>query len=159
VEGKADNKQKTLIHLARTQLGMDEATYRAMLIARYHVTTSKDLSYGQAGELIDHLKSLGFKIKPVAKPMCSYLCEPRKPGIPLPDNVVVLASPGQIAKLNHLIQGIKWRTVDGFARWLKKYYGIDKIKYSLDASRVMEGLKGLWKSQNGCKCGFAKGVK
>jgi hypothetical protein len=154
-----DRKQTQLIHLARKQLGLDDDVYRVMLSLHYNVSSSKDLTYDQATDLIDHFKRLGFKIVIKPRTACSYLCEPRQKGIPLPENVVVLASPGQIAKLNHLIAGIKWRHADGFARWLKKFYGIDKIKYSLDASRVMEGLKGLWKSQHGCACGFARGVK
>ncbi len=148
----ADNKQKTLIHLARAQLAIAEEAYRAMLGARYHVGSSKDLSYRQADDLINYFVSLGFKIRTNLKPMCSYMCEPRPRGIPLPPNVLVMVSPQQMRKIEHLVEDIHWRSVDGFSRWLKKYHGIDKIKYSLEASRVMEGLKGMWKSQNKCNC-------
>jgi hypothetical protein len=153
----ADNKQKTLIHLARTQLGMSEDQYRAAIRRICNGKESaKGLTYDEAHALIEHFRHLGFQIKPKGG-VCRAMCAPRKRGEKLPDNVLVLASPAQVAKINRLIADIRWKTIDGFVRWLRKYYGIDRIKYSLEASRVMEGLKGLWKSQHGCKCKLAQG--
>jgi hypothetical protein len=156
---KASNKQKTLIHLAKAQLKLSEQQYRATIRMRCGGKESaKDLTYDEAHTLIEHFKRLGFKVK-TTRTACSYMCAPRKPVERLPDNVLHMVSPQQIAKIQHLIEDIHWNHVDGYARWLKKYYGLDRIKYSLEASRVMEGLKGLWKTQNKCACGLAKGAR
>lgn len=72
--------------------------------------------------------------------------------MPLPENVVVLASPGQLRMIEHLAADIKWRHWDGYRRWLRKYFKVDQVRTSLEASAVIEALKDMWKRQNGCAC-------
>ncbi len=152
---KVSAKQLQLIHIAVAQLGLDDETYRSYMERSFKVRSSKDLSYDEATRLIDQFKKWGFRIKTKRTP-CAYICGPRKPGAPLPENVLVLVSPQQLLKIRHLVEDIHWKHFDGYQRWLKKYFGLDKIKYSLEASRVMEGLKGLWMTQNKCACGLTK---
>ncbi|HOV99269.1 MAG TPA: regulatory protein GemA [Bacteroidota bacterium] len=56
-------KQIQLIHIAKSQLKLDDETYRAML-AGFGVESSKDLDYSDAEKLLDQLRSAGFKISP-----------------------------------------------------------------------------------------------
>ncbi|NLT22589.1 MAG: regulatory protein GemA [Syntrophorhabdus sp.] len=149
-----NRKQLQIIHVALKQLRLDDATYRAMLKNRYKVESSKNLSYREASELIDCFKGLGFRLKTKRTPPQNpcWPCAPRTPGVPLPENVVVLASPGQLRMIEHLAADIKWRHWDGYRRWLKKYFKIDQVRTSPDASAVIEALKNMWKDQNGCAC-------
>jgi hypothetical protein len=147
-----DKKQIILIHLAKTQLGIAEDAYRYMLEYRYQVQTSKNLSYSQADDFITYFKRLGFRVK-AKKPACS-LCRPRIKREQIPDNVMYMVSPQQLNMIEHLKQDIKWRTWDGYHRWLQKYFGLTVIRLSVEASAVIEGLKGIWRSQNKCECPY-----
>jgi hypothetical protein len=55
-------KQIVLIHIAKSQLSLDDETYRHILKDRYRgKKSSKELSYSQAEDLIRHFKGLGWK--------------------------------------------------------------------------------------------------
>ncbi|MFA7465182.1 MAG: hypothetical protein WCY54_09020, partial [Syntrophales bacterium] len=79
------------------------------------------------------------------------LCRPRISRGPVPHNVILLLSPEQLAMINSLRAEIRWRYMDGYERWLKKYMKLSTIRTSLEASRVIEGLKGLLRSQQNCR--------
>lgn len=147
-------KQIKLIHIAKSQLKIGDDTYKLMLRQWYKVETSKALTYDQASAFIDELKKLGFQLRtkriPPENPC--WPCAPRTPGMPLPPNVVVLASPGQLRKIEHLAADIKWRHWDGYRRWIKRYFKIDQVRTSMEASIIIEALKDMWKRQNGCAC-------
>lgn len=64
-------RDMAVIHIAMKQLGMDDATYRAMLWAVARVETSKDLDYTGLQRVIDHLKKRGFKSRHGRKPKVS----------------------------------------------------------------------------------------
>ena len=147
-------KQVKLIHIAKSQLKIGDDTYRLMLRQWFKVDTSKTLTYDQASMLIDELKKLGFRLKTkrIAPENPCWPCAPRTPGVPLPDNVVVLASPGQLRMIEHLAADIKWRHWDGFKRWIQRYFKIDQVRTSMEATVVIEALKDMWKRQNGCSC-------
>lgn len=62
------------IHIAKKQLGLDDAVYRALL-ARFGVVSSKDLSMKGLAQLVDHMAQKGAeftspasKAKPGARP-------------------------------------------------------------------------------------------
>jgi hypothetical protein len=147
-----DPKQTKLIHVAISQIGMNDSTYRLLLHARFGAKSCKELDYDQAGKLIDELKKLGFKLKS-NRPPCA-LCAPRPRRDKLPGNVTLMVSPQQTHMIDHLVADVHWKVRDGFRRWLMKYYGLTIIKTSIEATRVIEGLKGLLKSQNKCNCRF-----
>jgi phage gp16-like protein len=48
-----------LIHVAKTKLGMDDETYRAMLWAVARVKSSTDLDFPGRKQVLDHLRSRG----------------------------------------------------------------------------------------------------
>lgn len=51
------------IHVAKSQLGIDDDTYRAMLWTVAKVKSAADLDWAGRKKVIDHLKTKGFKIK------------------------------------------------------------------------------------------------
>lgn len=55
-------REVQFIHIAKTQLAMDDATYRAMLHNLAGVTSSKDLSDEGRTKVIKHLKKCGGSI-------------------------------------------------------------------------------------------------
>lgn len=52
-----------VIHVAKAQLGLDEATYRALLVRVTGRTSSKDMTERQRIAVVDELKRLGFKVQ------------------------------------------------------------------------------------------------
>lgn len=155
-----DGKQIKLIHIAIAQLKIDDATYRYLLRDRFGAGSSKQLSYGRAHELIEYFKKLGFEIIPGRPaPRACRVCAPRPKRDSIPDNTVYLVSLQQLAKVQHLREDIRWKYHDGYERWLKKYFGLDKIKLSIEASAVIEALKNMVKSQNKCNCKWNLGTE
>lgn len=150
----ANTVQIRLIHIARAQLALKEEFYRQFLRERFNVACSKDLTYAQAHELIETFKRMGFRIRP-KKPQCKVMCEPQPKGLPLPDNTLLLVSPQQLLRIDRLRADIRWRHWDGYNRWLKKYFGIDRVRTSIEASMVIEALKNMWRGQN-CTCSLAR---
>jgi phage gp16-like protein len=61
----ADIRKRELaqIHVAKSQLGLDEETYRAMLWTVARVKSAADLDWAGRKKVLDHLKAGGFKIK------------------------------------------------------------------------------------------------
>lgn len=55
------------IHIAKKQLGLDEDTYRAMLLQHGGASSSKDLTSAGAAKVLAHLKRCGFKSTTAAK--------------------------------------------------------------------------------------------
>jgi transposase len=143
------NKTKALIHVAKSELGLADTVYRDILHVRFGKESCKDLTPAQAKDLIKYFKSLGFRVKGQGSQKCN-LCVPRHRREKPPENVFYLVSEEQLAKIEHLKQDIKWRVWDGYQRWLEKYFKIERVRLSIEASVVIEGLKGMWKSQNKC---------
>jgi phage gp16-like protein len=54
------SKQISVIKLAQGQLGIGDDDYRALLQDRFRVKSCKDLTFNQAGALIEELKVKGF---------------------------------------------------------------------------------------------------
>lgn len=145
-----DATQIKIIHIAVAQLGLSDDDYRLILAAQCGgKSSSKDLTYKEAHGLIEYFKTLGFRVKSNRR-RCS-LCRPRISRGPVPHNVILLLSPEQLAMINSLRAEIRWRYMDGYERWLKKYMKLSTIRTSLEASRVIEGLKGLLRSQQNCR--------
>lgn len=137
---KIDPVQIKMIHVAVGQLGLSDDTYRDILHGHYKAESCKDLSYSQASALIDHFKTLGFRIKSVGRAPRARRSSAR--------NVTFLPSPVQLQLLNDLAAQVTWKFDDGFTRWLTKYIKTDKVRTSAQAQRAIEGLKGLLMNQN-----------
>lgn len=73
------NAELAQIHIAKTQLGLDDATYRDVLFTVARVRSSKDLDWTGRKALLDHFKSKGWKL---AAPKKSGVTKPVEPGQP-----------------------------------------------------------------------------
>lgn len=60
------NPSLAKIHIAKKELGLDDATYRAMLLTHGGVNSSKDLTPIGAAKVLAHLERSGFKPKAAA---------------------------------------------------------------------------------------------
>lgn len=58
------NAELAQIHIAKTQLGIDEETYRAVLWTVGRVRSSKDLDWTGRKQLLEHFKAKGWKPAP-----------------------------------------------------------------------------------------------
>lgn len=57
------NSQIATIKIAAKELGMDDDTYRDMLFTVARVRSAADLDWAGRKQVIDHLKSRGFKVR------------------------------------------------------------------------------------------------
>ena len=57
--------------------------------------------------------------------------------------LVHLPTPKQFQLIHDLRREVAWDHADGYRRWLKTCLGLDKVVDRDDASRVIQGLKGL----------------
>ncbi|MEI7456568.1 MAG: regulatory protein GemA [Nitrosomonadales bacterium] len=67
-----------LIHVARSQLAIDDDTYRTLLHDRYGVASSKDMDWKQRKLLLDHFKTCGFKVKSTGKATGAVKAKPSR---------------------------------------------------------------------------------
>ena len=156
-------KQIQLIHIAKSQLGLSEDDYRDIIRAQTKgkKNSSKALTYFEADGLIAYFKTLGFKIQSnyirtsgAAKRSRRQPANDRRRARQTPANVVAIASRDQMELIDALVQKIHWRVEDGFQRWLTRYMKIEKVKTAAQASRTIEGLKGMLRSQGEVGNGF-----
>jgi len=156
-----DAKQIQLIHIARAQLGLPVNEYREIIAAQTKgkKTSSKDLTYFEADAVINYfVKTLGFKIKSnyirtagaARRQRWAHANSRKNKNPPVSpfmkggmNNVVMLPSPDQMEMIKALVNKIAWKFEDGYERWRQKYMKIDRIKTEQEASKVIEGLKGL----------------
>jgi Protein of unknown function (DUF1018) len=61
-------RQIALIHMAIPSVGWSKEQYKAHLMGEYGVDSCTGLSNAQREQLLNHFKSLGFKIKPASLP-------------------------------------------------------------------------------------------
>jgi phage gp16-like protein len=148
---KIDHKQIQIIHIAKTQLGLSDANYRAIIAGRSQgkKESSRDLTYQEADAVINYMIRLGFKIKQkyVGREQAAKRAQRRKGRAA--GNLLILATQEQLNMINALAGKIRWRFDDGFHRWMKKYIRIDMVRTDDEACKVIEGLKGMLINQDG----------
>lgn len=129
----ADKKQLQLIHIAKTQLALDDETYRETLQYRYNVSSSKDLTYNQASNFIGFLSEKGFKFKKKSRTLKAKKA----------DNVIELATPAQHRLIDVLKNNIVWKVENGYELYIQKRLKINKVITKSDAFKVINALKGM----------------
>jgi hypothetical protein len=149
-------KQIQLIHIAKAQLGLSREEYEAAIAGQTKgkKDSSKDLTYFEAAGLIDYFVKQGFEIQSnyirtsgAAKRRRWQPANDRKRAAQTPANVVRMASRDQLDLIDALVRQIPWRVEDGFQRWLTRYMKIEQIRTAAQASRTIEGLKGMLRNQ------------
>jgi hypothetical protein len=139
----ATPQQIRTIHTLKGQLRMDDEPYRD-LIARHGqgVCSSKDLTRAEASKVIMEMANKLHGAEPAPAPAAR---KPRKKEEPITThgNVTALATPPQRALIGHLAAEINWYAHGSYEDWLHKNMGLERIVTKEEASRVIEGLKGL----------------
>lgn len=107
------------IHIAKKQLGMDDATYRAMLQLHGGVSSSKDLTPLGAAKVLQHLEQAGFKPKAPNKG--------KRPNPPANRRALISKIEAQLADA-----GRPWAYVDSMAQ---KMFKVSKVAW-LDAVQL-----------------------
>ena len=144
-----------IIKMAQRKLGVDDATYRAMLRDGYGVDSCTKLSADQADILIDRLQAQGFNFEP-RKANRQWRKHTHGGGLRRPvgtprkglDKVVTMATAAEIEKINAIASLIFWRFEDGLQRFLEKRMGIKggKVRTADEAYRAIEGLKKMFEN-------------
>ncbi|EAP7663010.1 regulatory protein GemA [Salmonella enterica] len=122
-----------LIHIAKSQMGMDTDTYRQMLLSITGKTSTSDMNPGQLNKVLAAMKAKGFVVKPASKARTT------RP----------LADYPQAKKLRALwlemyAQGIvRDSSEEALRRWVKRETGVDGLQWleSDKASIAIERLK------------------
>lgn len=119
----AQRREIQLIHVACQKISMDDETYRNLLLDRFKVSSSKDLNEYQRRQLLDHFKTLGFKVvskhvKPTIKPELQALLdkiEALLADMKLPWAYLTAHKPGQLSMLKRLagVDQVSWANADG----------------------------------------------
>jgi hypothetical protein len=156
-----------LIHVAKADLRLSEDVYRDMLRVKYGVTSSTQLNVYQASEFLDHLKGLGFKIRPTRALRSSRAADSCHPCRPRPqsaeerpaEEIRYPVTPTQLADIAQLRENVIWQTPGGYLRWLGKFHHTLAVTDSRTAGKVIAGLRGICMGQHGCElCGPNEGV-
>lgn len=145
-------KQRQIIAIGCSQLGIDAETRHEMLMYRFGVDSSTKLTKSQAKLFLMELVRKGFRIigdslRPrFAKR--SNNAERLKNPAPRPHsgNIVRLATREQHEKIAALAGLINWQYADGLERWMQKRLGIEKVRTAWDAWLVIEGLKKMFEN-------------
>lgn len=149
------------IHVLAGRIGLDDEAYRA-IIARLGqgVTTSKDLTQREASAVIRELEGkLGQRPGSTAATPAIAKARAATQRPKTPDsqgNVVALATPAQAGLIDNMITEIDWHQHGGFAAWLKRNMGIDKVQTKEQAQKVINGLKGLKRHGHAKPSGFSR---
>lgn len=137
---KADPRRKPLlgkVHLAKKQLGLDDATYRAIL-ARHGYQSSADMPVAALVAVIEEFKAKGWQDKPAQAPQRA--ASPR----PLADGEMARKIRALWLACYHLgaVQDPSESAIEGF---LKRQTGIDKLAWlpGDTAYKVVEALKAM----------------
>lgn len=137
-------KQRQLIAIGCSHVGIDADMRHQILFDRYGVDSSTKLSKIQAEDFLRDLAGKGFKIKP-KKPARSRRSSDgvaRRPGA----GVVRIASQAEHAKIDAVAALVPWRVENGMVLWLQKRFGIDRVRTSMEAWKVIEGLKKMFEN-------------
>ena len=135
--------QVRAIHVALSRQRIDDADYRARLRSGWGVTTSKALTRRQASELLEELRV------PLPRPPGAKAERPPRPRRRAAPGTVVMVSPAQRRLIGEIAAEIDWRASDGYARWLRSSFGLERVSTSADAARVINGLRAMRRRAGG----------
>ncbi|HJU70347.1 MAG TPA: regulatory protein GemA [Paucimonas sp.] len=138
--GQSGLRLKQLIHIAKSQLGMDDDTYRAMLGGLELPDSTTKMTVPQLNVVLEHLKRSGFKVrsksKPASKPAQS---RPSRP----------LAQDSESKKIRalwlflHELGVVKNPSEEALAAYIKRIAGVDALQWvnGEQAERLIETMK------------------
>lgn len=122
-----------IIHIAKKDLCLDDATYRDMLWTIARVRTSADLDFAGRNRVIDHLKAKGWKPTAASR---------RRTGRHLADDAQNRMIRGLWIDL-HEAGKVENASEEALAAFCKRVTGVDALQWTSPAQRssVIEALK------------------
>lgn len=127
-----------IIHVAKRQLGIDEDTYRDMLVNITGQNSLKNMHISDRIKIINHLKKIGFKIKPKAKPKTAKVTDQR---------AKIKAIWGSMEKEGLIKNGSKF----ALNQWVKRMSGVATVEWLSDIKQAQNVLESLKKYQQRLK--------
>lgn len=128
-------KQKLiqLIHIARSNLKLDDDTYRQMLLSETQQSSTREMDIPQLTRVLEAMKKRGFKIKPAKKSKTSRQLDSH------PQSKKIRALWLEMAAMGI----VRDSSEQALAQWVKRETGIDSLQWldSAQASLVIEKLK------------------
>ena len=131
------------IHTLKSILGLDDDLYREMLMS-FGVCTSKDLTFSEAGVLLDILET-----KAVEKSL--WKREPKK--YEDMERGTKMATPPQLRMIKGMWRDVCYFDNDNFAnkslrKFLKSKFKVDDIRFltKAKANKVIQAIKGIKKN-------------
>lgn len=122
-------KATALVHVAKSRLGLDEESYRAILCRVAGVASSRDLDAAGFKALMEEFGRLGFESDAHARTFGE------RPG---------MATPAQIAHMRRLWSAFTDGAGDDLSlgKWLKGRWGVEHPRFlpQADAHRAIGGL-------------------
>ena len=130
-------RQKAILHVAKAKLGMDDETYRLVLLKVAGVTTSNDLTQDGFEAVMGFFDHCGFK--PTVAAGASY------------GNRSGFASPAQVELIRSLWMEVhREHDLDEGALngWLRMFFKVSPLRFlpAATAPKVITALK-VWKSR------------
>ncbi len=129
--------QTTILHVAKGKLGLDDETYRQVLVRVAGVTSSKDMDNAGFLAVMGFFEYAGFR--------------PTGKGAPRYGNRPGMATFAQIELIRELWREIhRERECDDVALigWLHKYHKVDSLRFlTLDAARKAIVALKSWKAR------------
>jgi len=125
--------QIRIIKTAVRQLGIDDPTYRQLLVRVAGVDSSKKLSQRGFNDVLDELARLGWTSSSNRKPFASR----NRPGY---------ATNAQISLIRRCFREWSGRDDDrGLNAWIKRTFGVDHLKWLTidDAPKAVAGCKAM----------------
>ena len=140
-----DKTQIKLIHIAIAKLKISDEDYRRELLTRYFAASCTELSYDEATDFINHLKTRGFRIITRRREGNGTLRK-RKEASQFP-NITQLPSPEILRHIEHLRDDIRWFAHDRGLKFIQKYLKKDRPSTMKEAIRLVEVLKSMRERQ------------
>lgn len=130
---KTDSKLRLiqLIHIGKSQLQLDDDTYRNMLKQPTQKESTKQLTVAQLNRVIAHLQGLGFKIQSKANP--------KQVAAKDPQSQKIRALWRELHDLGHVVDNSEV----ALSAYVKRITGIESLAWlsTPQASQVIETLK------------------
>jgi phage gp16-like protein len=120
------------LHIAKKQLGLDDASYRALLVAATGKSSAKDMREGELVAAMEAFKKAGFKALPPKT--AEQKAAARKPYV-----AKIYALWGDLEKSGDLTDP----SLKALQSFVKRQTGMDRVEWlgPEDATKVTEGLK------------------
>ncbi|MGC1400190.1 gp16 family protein [Candidatus Binatus sp.] len=127
------NAELAAIHVAVKQLGLDDSTYRALLFATTGHRSAAELDDGQRQQVIELLRSRGFKRTPAEEKRARRMADNRQ-----------LAMIRGLWKKLHYAGALSNPSDRHLSAFVKKLTGIERAEWLApeEAIKVIEVLKG-----------------